>query len=487
MNTNINSVKSGSIRPFDPHMAGYPRPVTDRLAYALRHFEYTLPPTDPRWRFLDEQPLASSSVRTARYLTKRAKDLWQKRIEASWRGPGLSNAPYLDAATSTQLLGLKARLMFNPGTLKLRVGGMLQSTVAPGVSRGQIRWLSNKSRSRILELTRELEAAEIYPQLMISLTYPRDWEAAISPEHAQAVWEFRRAWGRLNAWRYVPRGPGWGEGWQQRRAEVRAGLHRLRELGPDGKRVKAHLEAFRKRFERRYGTAWSLIWKLEFQRRGAPHIHLYLWNCGELDLAELRTWVSQAWVEIVAGCELNAYLDPQNRSLYDLYRESGGREFAEAMLGGMGLEVGIWNHLRAGTKVEAIRERHWGYLAKEVQGGMGKAYQHEVPRRYRNVGRWWGYWRYRRAGWTELVFDLASASMREVKEAIVKPVEAALKTLPRACRDFRERAKAMLTRFLKTGSFSAQKIDRDGVVTEGPYGYLTVWGHSAVQAAIGAL
>ena len=45
----------------------------------------------------------------------------------------------------------------------------------------------------------------------------------------------------------------------------------------------------------------------------------------------------------------------------------------------------------------------------------------------------------------------------------------------------------MLTRFLKTGSLAAQKVDPDGVVTEGAYGYLTVWGRAGVQAAMGVL
>lgn len=487
MNSSPDAVKASRPCPeFSPKLEGFPRPVSDRLAYHLRYGTLTLPPDDPRWGLIDSY-LSSMAVAVGSQIAKSANAVWHRRIEASWVGPGLSNAPYLDATTSTQFLGLRARLLINPGTLKLRIGGLLQSRLGGEGVRGIIRKLSKKSRSRLLELTRELEASDIYPELMITLTYPRDWEGAISPEHATALWEFRQAWGKLNAHRYRPKAPGWAERWAELRAEVRARLRRLREVGPDGKKVKAHLEAFRKRFERRFGTAWGLIWKLEFQKRGAPHIHLFLWNCQDIDPGELRAWIGRAWAEVVAGSDLSAYFDPQNLALYDAYREQGGREFAEAMLDGMGLSTGTWNHIRAGTGVEILREKHWGYLAKEIQGGMNKAYQHAVPRRYRNVGRWWGYWRYKRAGWIELFYDLASASMHEIKEAIVKPVEAAVKTLPKACKDFKERAKAMLTRFLKTGSLAAQKVDPDGVVTEGAYGYLTVWGRAGVQAAMGVL
>lgn len=42
---------------------------------------------------------------------------------------------------------------------------------------------------------------------------------------------------------------------------------------------KDHLDAFRKRLERRYGK-FSAIWRLEYQRRGAPHFHLmcFFWS-----------------------------------------------------------------------------------------------------------------------------------------------------------------------------------------------------------------
>lgn len=43
------------------------------------------------------------------------------------------------------------------------------------------------------------------------------------------------------------------------------------------------------------------IWKLEPQRRGAPHYHLLLWN---VSLEDLRAYVPKAWNEIVASGDL---------------------------------------------------------------------------------------------------------------------------------------------------------------------------------------
>lgn len=47
-------------------------------------------------------------------------------------------------------------------------------------------------------------------------------------------------------------------------------------VAPDGASVKRHMVLWRKRFLREYGEPARYIWKLEFQRRGAPHIHLWM-------------------------------------------------------------------------------------------------------------------------------------------------------------------------------------------------------------------
>ncbi|MGO4747150.1 hypothetical protein AB4212_00640, partial [Streptomyces sp. 2MCAF27] len=46
-------------------------------------------------------------------------------------------------------------------------------------------------------------------------------------------------------------------------------------VAPTGKSVKKHMDLFYKRFERAWGFAFVGVWKLEFQRRGAPHVHLW--------------------------------------------------------------------------------------------------------------------------------------------------------------------------------------------------------------------
>jgi len=113
----------------------------------------------------------------------------------------------------------------------------------------------------------------------------------------------------------------------------------------DGRVVKAHLAAF---FESIRRSKWfeknSLVWWLEFQQRGAPHIHMVV-----------TEWISKAkvseWWSRVSGA-------PQKTS----------------------------------TRVEALLcgDRVGAYAAKYA----AKQEQKQVPEGYTNVGRFWG-----RRGW----------------------------------------------------------------------------------------
>ncbi len=72
-------------------------------------------------------------------------------------------------------------------------------------------------------------------------------------------------------------------------------------VAPDGASVKRHMVLWRKRFQREYGEPARYIWKLEFQRRGAPHIHLWMAppNTAGPSGRKFRDWLSQEWADIV--------------------------------------------------------------------------------------------------------------------------------------------------------------------------------------------
>lgn len=140
-------------------------------------------------------------------------------------------------------------------------------------------------------------------------------------------------------------------------------------VAPTGKAVKRHFKALLMRFRRAWGREPQLVWKLEFQRRGAPHLHLLLVPpAGEASDGRLfRDWLSHAWAEVVG------HPDPAE------YRR----------------------HLAAGTGVDYLRggrcfdpKRAAVYFSKHGGAAGGKEYQHDVPVEWQEPGagpgRFWG-------------------------------------------------------------------------------------------------
>jgi hypothetical protein len=70
----------------------------------------------------------------------------------------------------------------------------------------------------------------------------------------------------------------------------------------DSKVFKAHLRAFGERFRRAYPYA-AFHWKLEFQKRDAPHFHPMVWMLptDRASVRAFRSWLKHAWFEIVGS------------------------------------------------------------------------------------------------------------------------------------------------------------------------------------------
>lgn len=476
----------------------------------------------------------------------------QRRIEDSWRvpeglirdlktpkqgalglveEPGLSNGAYRAVPVQDAIPPvdnfLTATLIHRPGTTRIKVMGKLTALLPRGGRRGEIRELTPQIRARYLEFLRELEYQDYHPEHMVTLTYPSDWRGALGSDPA-LLERLQSALGELNEWRrrmremranvrrmgaYPPHYALLEEHYQAVRAEVRELIRRVRRLAPDGRRLKRHLDAIIKRFNRRFGAKtlasfdereqaeehakkitgvypvvkvlknrkggydvvamlYRLVWWLEFQRRGAPHLHLLFFDVREIDWTEVRAWIGQAWAGVVHGIRnMAAYQDPALGHEYDQLRELWGREVGEAIfaewLERRGLDFGVWRHLRAGTRVEQMRKQHWGYAAKEGYGGRRKAYQKQVPKAFRNVGRWWGYRNYRRTKPTEVRIPLTSG---EALRTVLGAVEEAERRMPAGAFRYRKKLER------------ARKAIAEGEL----YAYLTVWGAGA-QGAIEAL
>lgn len=119
------------------------------------------------------------------------------------------------------------------------------------------------------------------------------------------------------------------------------------EFPGDGRTVKANLKAFLDRLRKRDAIG-EYLWFMEFQERGAPHIHIL----SERDYVLPRGDIAGIWYDIVGS----------------------GDAF----------------HLSAGTRVESNRQGRRGLSRYAVKYAM-KTEQKLVPEGFRNVGRFWGH------------------------------------------------------------------------------------------------
>jgi hypothetical protein len=60
----------------------------------------------------------------------------------------------------------------------------------------------------------------------------------------------------------------------------------------DGHEVKEHIRRFRARLEKKFGKL-RVVWRMEYQERGAPHFHLIIMDAPFI----CRWWLSKAWVD----------------------------------------------------------------------------------------------------------------------------------------------------------------------------------------------
>jgi len=115
----------------------------------------------------------------------------------------------------------------------------------------------------------------------------------------------------------------------------------------DGEIVKAHLKRFRERLRAEYYLqgGGSFFWFLEFQERGAPHIHMFT------NIWVPKGWLSRAWAQATAG------MAPELTS----------------------------------TRIEALRLGRDGTISYARKYAR-KACQKVIPLGFLNVGRFWGVW-----------------------------------------------------------------------------------------------
>jgi hypothetical protein len=254
---------------------------------------------------------------------------------------GLSNTAYRAASSGTQNL----RVKITPARVKLTISDPLTDLLLPGRriggQRGIITELSDAARDRLVDRAATLEAEGRIPEAMLTLTAPANWEEIYLYDSDGVC---------------VDGGP----------------------------LFKAHMKAFKKRLERflnKLGVHhWSALWFLEFQARGAPHVHLILFDCSLSHAVRrsLRGWCGSAWSSVVGN--------PSKKEKD--------------------------KHRRAGTQVAKMKKKHFGYAKKYAS----KMEQKEVPEDFQRVGRFWGVWNYTSSAPIILDLDYSRFNEQETEQ-----------------------------------------------------------------------
>lgn len=179
----------------------------------------------------------------------------------------------------------------------------------------------------------------------------------------------------------------------------------------DGKEVKANLNHFLTCFKRAFGNDSKYLWVLEFQKRGAPHIHFF----SDLEpCRERQRTLTDIWVVTVLGLDADS-------SAYKFHNHSSN--------------FFSWN-MRSGK-----------YLSKEY---LEKSVQKGVPENFQNVGRFWGHSRNMKPGFLIINPDDLPGLKQEIKSAVRTVTKAHEKLscrIARACRDaYRERCRIVSKR-----------------------------------------
>lgn len=165
---------------------------------------------------------------------------------------------------------------------------------------------------------------------------------------------------------------------------------------PTPESFKEARKALRRRWERRYGS-WSAMWKLEFQRRGAPHFHVGIeLPEGADDLAE---WCRVNWHEIVchpggARCPGRVFCEHRDHLAHGAQLDttySRRLRTGRSAVAGYFAKHGVWSskeyqHRRPGWKMRGYA----GILDVMAGPGAGDSLR-ACADAWDCPGRWWGY------------------------------------------------------------------------------------------------
>ena len=280
---------------------------------------------------------------------------------ATTQPPRLPTVASMTAATEAVRAAARARPDLNQGRWQLTVspGAMkLGRYTPPGANAGEFDWYRGTMSDVTLEQQRRDRAK-------------RSTIKSLSPESR------RRMSYVLKTFDYTPLFENHGipalvtltmpKNWEQ--------------VAPSPKEFRAIFNNFRKRYEYAWGHPMTGVWKLEFQLRGAPHMHILMTppshrrpGTGET----FTSWLAVNWAQVcqLPGMDWN---DEEQRRMRTDHEMMGTH--IDYSRGLQGADIGT---------VAAYFSKHGLFGAKDYQNEMPELWKEAV----KTTGgiRFWGYW-----------------------------------------------------------------------------------------------
>lgn len=161
-------------------------------------------------------------------------------------------------------------------------------------------------------------------------------------------------------------------------------------------RVMAKMRAkFQQAYQRAWGAMPVAVWKLEFQRRGAPHLHLFMATPpGEARVRvgprsawsrrpRFMEWLGPTWARIV---------DPSMGRAHD--DEDAFREHA---MYGTRVDYAEGTRFSDPKRIAAYFSKHGVFQAKEYQNEIPEHWRAQILEDGHGGARFWGYWQLEKA------------------------------------------------------------------------------------------
>lgn len=182
---------------------------------------------------------------------------------------------------------------------------------------------------------------------------------------------------------------------------------------PGPAEAKLHFQAFRKRLERMVGRPVAAIWRLEFQRRGAPHFHVMLFDVPFVD----KLVIQRMWSEIVLGYFPDDY---KKRPFTRVEKIRSHRKLV--------------NYI---SKYVAKVSEAGGFNIGAYLAADGRFIHPVTGEIMGKLGRWWGYWNKRLLPFAEemLIEGPVDVGFYTFRRGIRRAGRALSLRLPTWCKD----------------------------------------------------